>query len=30
MKAVSYSFWRFDTSVEGTIEQVSTVEFSGN
>ncbi|MEF8800238.1 MAG: ABC transporter substrate-binding protein [Halolamina sp.] len=30
MKAVSYSFWRFDTSVDGNIEQVSTVEFGGS
>jgi ABC-type branched-subunit amino acid transport system substrate-binding protein len=29
MKAVSYSFWRFNTDVEGSIEQVSTVEFGG-
>jgi len=27
MKAVTYSYWRFNTDVEGSIEQISTVEF---
>lgn len=30
MKAVSYEFWRFDTSVDGNIKQVSTVDFGGS
>ncbi|MFB6221820.1 MAG: ABC transporter substrate-binding protein [Halolamina sp.] len=29
MKAVTYSFWRFNTDVEGNIEQISTVNFGG-
>jgi ABC-type branched-subunit amino acid transport system substrate-binding protein len=29
MKAVTYSYWRFNTDVEGNIETVSTVNFGG-
>lgn len=29
MKAVSYSYWKFNTSKDGNIEQLKTIEFGG-